>query len=104
MKHVDLRQTWVRELRTSGDVEFCKVPGTENKADFFTKILSPIEFERMEERLMPRVDAAVIPGKILRGMGLLACTFIHSFIACTFIHSLGVTWVLFLDAEEVYVM
>lgn len=39
MKHIDIRSAWVQQLRNAGEIELQHVPGTENKADFFTKIL-----------------------------------------------------------------
>jgi hypothetical protein len=39
MKHLDLRAAWIREMKDSKVVEFIKVDGTVNLADFFTKIL-----------------------------------------------------------------
>ena len=39
MKHIDLRSGWVDTLRNKDELEFYKVSGDENTADFFTKIL-----------------------------------------------------------------
>ena len=52
MKHIDLRESWVEQLRSKGNFEWVKVPGTSNKADAFTKILTGIEFARGTEGLM----------------------------------------------------
>jgi hypothetical protein len=46
MKHLDLRAAWIREMKSSvrdRKVRLVKVPGPENKADFFTKILPTAE-------------------------------------------------------------
>jgi hypothetical protein len=56
MKHIDVRCDWVRMLRSKGRVEFVKVDGTDNIADFMTKILSGPEFERQHCLLMHRVE------------------------------------------------
>jgi hypothetical protein len=39
MKHLDLRAAWIREMKDSKVVDFVKVDGKINLADFFTKIL-----------------------------------------------------------------
>ena len=44
MKHIDLRSDWVRMLHDRQEVDIIKVDGTENPADFFTKMLGPSEF------------------------------------------------------------
>jgi hypothetical protein len=40
---LDLRAAWIREMKDSSEIEFIKVDGKENVADFFTKILPPGE-------------------------------------------------------------
>ena len=52
MKHIDLRESWVEQLRSKGKFNWVKVPGTANRADVFTKILTGISFERGTEGLM----------------------------------------------------
>ena len=39
MKHIDIREAWVQQLREKKELEIKHIPGTENPADFFTKIL-----------------------------------------------------------------
>ena len=52
MKHIDVRRDWVKQLRDRSIVEFERIPGTENVADFFTKILDKEDFIRYEDRMM----------------------------------------------------
>ena len=52
MKHIDLRESWVEQLRKKGVIKWIKVPGTANRADTFTKILQGAEFERGTADLM----------------------------------------------------
>ena len=56
MKHIDLRDAWIQRLRSKKIVDIVKVAGTENKADFFTKLLTRAEFCKGEARLMTRID------------------------------------------------
>ncbi len=46
MKHLDLRAAWVQEMKTCGLIALTKVAGTENDADFFTKVLPAGDFQR----------------------------------------------------------
>ena len=52
MKHLDIREAWIQQMRDRKVVQFEKCEGTENLADFFTKLYSPIECERACARLM----------------------------------------------------
>ena len=52
MKHIDLRESWVEQLRRKGCIKWIKVPGTANRADTFTKILQGAEFEKGNAELM----------------------------------------------------
>ena len=45
MKHIDLRQDWVKLMRDQGKFEFIKVEGIHNQADFFTKILAYVQVQ-----------------------------------------------------------
>ena len=56
MKHIDLRSEWVQTLRDREHLEFIKVPGEENPADFFTKILTGAKFKQYEDRMMKDMD------------------------------------------------
>ena len=42
MRHIDVRQAWVRQLRDRELITPIKVPGVENRADGFTKLLSKL--------------------------------------------------------------
>ena len=56
MKHLDLRDAWIQRLRNKKIVDIVKVLGTENGADFFTKLLSRAEFCKQEDQLMTKLD------------------------------------------------
>jgi hypothetical protein len=56
MKHIDLRDAWIQRLRSKKIVDIVKVAGTENGADFFTKILTRAEFCKGESRLMTKIE------------------------------------------------
>ena len=45
MKHIDLRQGWVKLMRDQGKFEFIKVEGIHNQADYFTKILAYVQVQ-----------------------------------------------------------
>ena len=55
MKHIDLRDAWILQLRNRGVVDVIKVPGESNGADFFTKLLPRAEFCKHEDRLMRKL-------------------------------------------------
>ena len=48
-----MQEKWVNELQNRKLATFKKVAGTENEADFFTKIVTLTEFKKAMERLMP---------------------------------------------------
>ena len=56
MKHIDLRSAWIQMLRNKKIVNIIKVPGTENGADFFTKLLSRMEFCKAESSMMAKIE------------------------------------------------
>ena len=53
MKHIDLREGWVRQLLSADKADLVKVDGKMNKADQLTKILGRSEFQAGEDELMP---------------------------------------------------
>ena len=55
MKHIDLRQDWIKMLRNQGICKIIKVPGETNRADFFTKLLPRAPHKAAEAELMPYV-------------------------------------------------
>ena len=57
MKHLDLRQAWIQQIRDRSIAEFIKVDGTDNKADFFTKLLSRVLFKEAESAMMAKLPA-----------------------------------------------
>jgi hypothetical protein len=52
LKHIDVRQEWVRTLRNKDIMLPVHVSSALNLADILTKILSTAEFLRMRERLL----------------------------------------------------
>ena len=51
---IDLRDEWVQELRSNSTIKV-KVDTAINKSDHFTKIIPNVEFQRMEDEMMPEV-------------------------------------------------
>jgi hypothetical protein len=57
LKHIDLRAKWVVDMRESAKVIDLKhIAGTANPANFFTKVLGPVDFRRESVQLMSAVD------------------------------------------------
>ena len=54
-KHINLRLAWVKRLRQPYQVEFTKVPGTENPADLFTKIQAAPAFKECQSVLIQKM-------------------------------------------------
>ena len=54
MRHIDCRQRWVQALRDHSLVTLQKVDTNDNLADLFTKILGPLKFEDLRNRIMWR--------------------------------------------------
>ena len=52
MKHIDLREQWVQQMRLNDTVKV-KCDGTANKADQMTKVLPLNAFKDEEAKLMP---------------------------------------------------
>ena len=52
LKHIDVRQEWVRTLRNKNIVQTEHVPSKDNLADIFTKILDADTFESLRDRIM----------------------------------------------------
>ena len=55
LKHIDVRQEWVKSLRDANIFKHTHVPTKLNLADLFTKILSSIVFCGLRDRLLHRV-------------------------------------------------
>ena len=55
IKMIDMREEWVELLRNRTLLQTAKVPGPENEADFFTKILPEPAFRAAEDRMMKRI-------------------------------------------------
>ena len=54
LKHIDLREGWVQELRSNSTIKV-KVDTAFNKSDQFTKIISVTDFQRLEDEMMPEI-------------------------------------------------
>ena len=46
MKHIDIREAWVQQIRDKEKIEILKIAGTKNPADFFTKLLTNTAFDQ----------------------------------------------------------
>lgn len=55
LKHINLRQAWVKALRDPYKLDFYKILGTDNPADLFTKVQTLPAFKEGEARLMQEV-------------------------------------------------
>jgi hypothetical protein len=63
MKHIDVREAWMQDLRSKKKVRFSKIDGAINPADFMTKILSAEAFTVGHDRLMkPVLGVRFTPG------------------------------------------
>ena len=56
MKHIDVRQTWVRTMRDASIAVPHHVASCDNWADIFTKILQRIAFCRVRDLLMRKLQ------------------------------------------------
>jgi hypothetical protein len=56
LKHIDLRLGIMEQLRYHKEIDLIKIDGKINPANFFSKILTGIEFKRESEALMWRVE------------------------------------------------
>ena len=56
LKHIGLRQDWIKLLKNCKIVEVVKVPGEANPVDCYTKILGRVTFNKSESELMGRID------------------------------------------------
>ena len=52
LKHIDVRQQWVRVLRDKSIIIPKHVPSLDNLADLFTKILGCDDFIRLRDQMM----------------------------------------------------
>ena len=52
LKHIDVRQDWVRVLRDHDIIVPKHIPSADNLADFFTKILFEAIFIRLRDQMM----------------------------------------------------
>ena len=59
LKHIDVRQEWVKTLRDSEIFKPTHVPTKLNLADMFTKVLPADTFCKLRNRMMHRVPNRV---------------------------------------------
>ena len=62
MKYIDMRQQWVQQLRNKDEIAYTKVAGTDNDADYFTKVHPRPKHLEFEARLMKRFNASLSRG------------------------------------------
>ena len=55
MKHIDLRQGWIKQLRDQTLCKVFKIAREENLADSFTKLLPLSSFKETDGQLVPYV-------------------------------------------------
>ena len=55
MKHIDIRAAWVQQIRDKEQIKILKIAGTKNPADFFTKLLTNIEFDKASAGLASKL-------------------------------------------------
>ena len=56
MKHIDLRQAWVQDLRNRDHLDIVRRDGSSNKADFFTKIIMGTQLRDAENYYLGTLD------------------------------------------------
>ena len=52
MKHIDLRNSWVDQVRNLQQLEYIHIDGLSNKADIYTKIVQGESFVKQQVRVM----------------------------------------------------
>ena len=55
MKHIDIRAAWVQQIRDKEQIQILKIAGTNNPADFSTKLMTNIEFNRASAGLTSKL-------------------------------------------------
>ena len=56
MKYIDLRESWVRQLRDRSLTRLVKIAGPYNVADFFIMILAKIKYGQFQGELVGVLD------------------------------------------------
>ena len=51
MRHINVREGWVQQIRNRKNLSIHKILGTDNPSDFFTKIVTNTEFARTSMNL-----------------------------------------------------
>ena len=51
MKHIDIREAWVQQIRDNKEISILKICGKKNPSDFFTKVMAKTEFDRTSANL-----------------------------------------------------
>ena len=58
LKHIDVRQEWVKTLRDKSILCPVHVDTNDNLADLFTKILPKVDFQRLRDSMMKQQSSA----------------------------------------------
>ena len=61
MRHIDVREGWVHQIRNRKNLNIHKVLGTDNPSDFFTKIMAKTEFARTSAKLNGTLQLKQLP-------------------------------------------
>ena len=65
--HLDCRLTWVKQLRDGGVFNVVHTPTLQNKADIFTKTMTPQPFQRLRELIMRELPTGLRQKQVLYG-------------------------------------
>ena len=57
MKHIDIRESWVQQLRDNNKLQINKVDAEEQRADPLTKVLERVAFKRVEHWLNSELNS-----------------------------------------------
>ena len=61
MRHIDVREGWVQQIRNRKNLSIHKIWGIDNPADFFTKIMAKTEFARTSAKLNGTLQLKQLP-------------------------------------------
>ena len=60
MRHIDVRASWVKQIRDRKICEFRKIEGINNLADGLTKILKRVAFQDWEQKIMSKLPEDIL--------------------------------------------
>ena len=61
MRHIDVREGWVQQIRNRKNLNIHKILGADNPSDFFTKIMAKTEFARTSSKLNGTLQLKQLP-------------------------------------------